>query len=402
MARRRRASRNKRASRAPRLIHALLVAGAVTTLLGAVVLPINLAAFPRLSRAAKKRASGASPRVSVVIPARNEEKDVERAVRSHLAQDYPDIQVIVVDDRSVDRTPEILKALARDPRLTVVTGSDPPDGWLGKPHALHMGAQAADGELLLFADADVRYDPRALRDAVSIMDDRGLDLLAFFPRFDNRGFWENVLLPFLSVAVFLGFGFIARSRRINLAMGAGAGNLVRRRAYDAVGGHAAIRQAVVDDVRLAVAAKRAGFRVAAFRAEDRVTVRMYRGFREVWDGFTKNVAWAYSGSAGVVLFTVTVLFLAVGIAPVVALGAAAAGLPVSKFDVRLAAALFVSSTVVRAILARALRGPIWPAPTHALMAAVWTGIIGRSFYWKLVRKEVLWRGRRYDAAGAGF
>jgi chlorobactene glucosyltransferase len=375
----------------------------VTTVLGAIVLPVNLAAFPRLSRAAKKRAPASFPRVSVVIPARNEEKDIERTVRSHLAQDYPDLQVVVVDDRSVDRTPEILTTLAReDPRLTVVAGSDPPADWLGKPHALHLGARAADGELLLFADADVRYDPRALRDAVVVMEDRGLDLLAFFPRFENRGFWENVLLPFLSVAVFLGFGFLARFRRVPLAMGAGAGNLVRRRAYEAVGGHAAIRKAVVDDVRLAVVAKRAGFRVAAFRAEDRVAVRMYRGFRQVWNGFTKNVAWAYSGAGGVVLFALTVLLLAVAIAPAVVLIAAAVGASVPAADVRLAAALFVSSILVRGVLAHALRGPTWPAATHALMAAVWAGIIGRSFYWKLVRKEVLWRGRRYDAAGAGF
>jgi hypothetical protein len=129
---------------------------------------------------------------------------------------------------------------------------------------------------------------------------------------------------------------------------------------------------------------------------------MYRGFRQVWDGFTKNVAWAYTGPSGVVLFALTVLLLAVAMAPAVVLIAAAVGASVPTADVRLAAALFASSILVRAILARALRGPIWPAATHALMAAVWTGIIGRSFYWKLVRKEVLWRGRRYDAAGAGF
>jgi chlorobactene glucosyltransferase len=385
------------------VIHALLVAGAVVTVLGAVVLPVNLAVIPRLSRVARGRAAGSWPRVSVVIPARNEEAEVERAVRSHLRQDYPDVQVVVVDDRSTDRTREILGALAvEDPRLVVVPGREPPDGWLGKPHALWLGAQAADGEILLFADADVRYDPRTLREAVALLDDRGLDLLAFFPRFETRGFWENVLLPFLSVAVFLGFGFLARFRRIPLAMGAGAGNLVRRGAYEAVGGHAAIRMAVVDDVRLAVAAKRAGFRVAAFRAEDRVAVRMYRGFRQVWNGFTKNVAWAYSGAGGILLFALTVLLLAVSIAPVVVLIAAAVGAPVPAADVRLAAALFVASVLVRAILAIAVQGPIWPAATHALMAAVWTGIIGRSLYWKFVRKTVVWRGRRYDAAKAGF
>ena len=384
------------------MIHALLVAGVVTTVLGAIVLPVNLAAFPRLSRAARGRSARALPRVSIVIPARNEEEDVESAVRSHLAQDYSDLEVIVVDDSSTDRTPEILDALAReDARLTVVAGSNPPAGWLGKPHALHLGARAADGDLLLFADADVRYHPRALREAVTVLEDRQLDLLAFFPRFENRGFWENVLLPFLSIAVFLGFGFLALSRRIPLAMGAGAGNLVRRRAYDGVGGHAAIRNSVVDDVRLAVTLKRAGFRVAAFRSEDRVAVRMYRGFRDVWNGFTKNVAWAYTGIGGVVLFALTVLLFAFAIAPVAVLAAAAAGAPVARANVGLALAVYLSSVLLRAVLAAALGEPLWPAATHPLMAAVWAGIIGRSLYWKLVRKQIVWRGRRFDAAKTG-
>jgi chlorobactene glucosyltransferase len=336
-----------------------------------------------------------------VIPARNEEEDIERAVRSHLAQDYPNFQVIVVDDLSTDRTPEILEALAReDPRLTVVSGSEPPAGWLGKPHALHLGARASGGEFLLFADADVRYDQRALRDAVTVLEDRRLDLLAFFPRFENRGFWENVLLPFLAVAVFLGVGFLALSRRVPLAMGAGAGNLVRRRAYDAIGGHAAIRDSVVDDVRLAVVVKRAGFRVTAFRAEDRVAVRMYRGFRDLWNGFTKNVAWAYSGIGGAVLFGLTMVLLAAAIAPVVVLVSAAAGVPIPVSDVRLAAALFVSAVLLRAVLARTLGDPVWAAATHPIMAAVWAGLIVRSLFHRFIRRRLTWRGREFDARSA--
>jgi chlorobactene glucosyltransferase len=370
--------------------------------LAAVVLPINLAAFPRLSRAAKRATPDGLPRVSILIPARNEDADVERAVRSHLAQEYPDFEVVVVDDRSTDRTPEILRSLAaEDSRLTIVAGSDPPAGWLGKPHALFVGAQAATGEILLFADADVRYHPRALAEGVAVLADHRLDLLAFFPRFENRGFWENVLLPFLSVAVFLGFGFLALSRRVPLAMGAGAGNLVRRRAYEAVGRHAAIRNSVVDDVRLAVTLKRAGFRVAAFRAEDRVAVRMYRGFREVWNGFTKNVAWAYSGVGGAVLFGMTIVLLTVAIAPVLVLAVAVVGAAVPASDVRLAVAVFVSTAMLRGALAAALREPLWPAATHPLMAALWAGIIGRSLYWKHVRKQIVWRERRYEAANTG-
>lgn len=404
MARRAVSEGNERALRDPRLIHALLVAGAIATLAAAIVLPVNLVAIPRLSRLARAPSGAPLARVSVVIPARDEELEIERAVRSHLAQDYPDLQVVVVDDRSADGTPAILAALAReDRRLTIVPGSEPPEGWLGKPHALWLGSQAADGEILLFADADVRYDPRALRDAITVLEQRGLDLVAFFPRLEMRGFWENVLLPYLSVGVFLGLGFAATIRRFRgLALGAGVGNLVRRRAYEAIGRHAALRNSVVDDVHLAIAVKRAGFRVAVLRADDRIDVRIYRGFRGVWNGFAKNVAWAFPGAGGLFLFGLTILLLAVSIAPPAVLIAAILGASVASADVALAAALFVSSIALRAALARALGDPMWPSATHALMATVWAGIIGRSYYWKLVRKRIVWRGRRYEADKIGF
>jgi chlorobactene glucosyltransferase len=386
------------------VLHALLVAGAVATVLGAMALPVNLGAFPRLSRLARgTRAPAALPRVSVVIPARDEAAEIERTVRSHLAQDYPALHVVVVDDRSSDGTGEIVAAIAReDPRVTLVCGSEPPEGWLGKPNALWLGARDADGDLILFADGDVRYHPRALSEAVALMEDRRLDLLAFFPRLEARGFWENVLMPYLAVAVFLGLGFLARVRRCPIAMGAGAGNLIRRRAYDAVGGHGALRDSVVDDVRLACTVKRAGFRVAAFRAEDRVFVRMYPGFRGVWNGFTKNVAWVYGGFGGVLLFGLMVLLLAVSIAPAVVLALAAVGASIPARDVVLAAAVFASSILVRGALATALGSPLWPALTHPIMAAVWAGLMGRSLFQRFIRRRLTWRGREFDARRARF
>ncbi|MEP6470927.1 MAG: glycosyltransferase [Acidobacteriota bacterium] len=385
------------------MLHLLLVTGAVATLLGAIALPVNLAAFPRLSRRASGLRSGLLPRVSIVIPARDEAAGIEGTVRSHLAQDYPDFHVVVVDDRSRDGTAEIVEAIAReDPRLTLVRGNEPPDGWLGKPHALWQGARVADGDRILFADGDVRYEPRALSEAVSVMDDRGLDLLAFFPRLEARGFWENVLMPYLAVAVFLGLGFLARVRRFPIAMGAGAGNLIRRRTYDAVGGHAALRDSVVDDVRLAGTVKRAGFRVAAFRAEDRVSVRMYEGFRGVWNGFTKNIAWVYSGFGGILLFGLTMVLLAVSIAPALVLVLAAIGAKVPKGDVLLAAAIFASSVLLRGTLAAVLGGPLWPAATHPIMTAVWAGLMGRSLFQRFIRRRLTWRGREFDARRARF
>ncbi|HEV2065112.1 MAG TPA: glycosyltransferase family 2 protein, partial [Thermoanaerobaculia bacterium] len=228
------------------MLHVILV-GAVGmgALLLFVVLPVNFVFTPRLSRARTRAAR--TPRVSVVIPARDEERCIERAVTSHLSQVYSDLEIIAVNDRSSDRTGEILAVLARgDSRLTVVTGSEPPTGWLGKPHALHLGASVATGEVLLFADADVVYDPRTLGEAVSLLESERLDFIAFLPRMVTEGFWESVLMPYVLGAYFAGIGFLANVDWPRwAAAGGGAGNLIRRHAYEALGGHAALKDSVV-------------------------------------------------------------------------------------------------------------------------------------------------------------
>jgi hypothetical protein len=185
-------------------------------------------------------------------------------------------------------------------------------------------------------------------------------------------------------------------------MGAGAGNLVRRRTYDSLGGHPALRDSVIDDVHLAVTLKRAGFRVAAYRSEDRVFVRMYRGFLGVWNGFTKNVAYVYNGLGGAALFALTLFMLSVSIAPAAVLAAAALGAAIPQTDVALAAAVFAGSVVLRFLLAAVLGAPLWPAPAHPIMTAVWAGLMGRSLFHRFIRRRLTWRGREFDARRARF
>ena len=387
------------------VLHALLLVALGMSVLSAIAFPINVSRMPRLSRPRRPDPSP-WPRVSIVVPARNEERGVEAGVRSHLAQEYPGppTEVIVVDDRSTDATPDILARIARtEARLRVVTGVEPPAGWLGKPHALHQGAAAATGDLLLFADADVVYAPAAVAEAVRLLEAERLDFLSLFPALEMHGFWENVLLPNIPISFFFGLGFLANSDRHRwMAAGGGAGNLVRRAAYFAAGGHAAIRDSVIDDIRLAMAVKRAGFRCRIAQADDRLRVRMYRGFREVWNGFTKNVAFVFGGAFGTVFLLGTALTWVAALAPVAALLAWVAGLPVSRADVALAAAALLLTILLRALLARRLAYPVWASWTQPIMTAVWGGLIARSLYWRFVRRELRWRGRSYDAHRAGF
>ena len=383
------------------LLHATLVAAVPAGLLVLLLVATNLLLVPRLSRA---RPVADGPRVSIVVPARNEEREVAAAVGSLLAQDYEDFEVLVVEDRSTDGTARILARLAREsPRLKVIPGRDPPPGWLGKPHALSLGAREATGEILLFVDADVRYDPRCLAQLVGFLLESRVEFVALLPRLEARGFWENVLMPYVLTAYFFGPGLLANSDRARwIAAGGGAGNMVRRRAYEALGGHAAIRDSVIDDIHLALRAKRAGYRSRAVLAHDRAAVRMYRGFREVWDGFSKNMAYAFNGALGVLLAMLTAVSVLLAVVPPGVLLARMLGAEVAPADLWLAATGTALPILARMLLAGAFGDPLWPAVTHALMSAVWAGIIGRSFFHRVVRRRLTWRGREFDARSARF
>jgi chlorobactene glucosyltransferase len=384
------------------MLHAALLGSVAVCLLGLLCVLLNLALLPRLSRHGATARS--FPRVSIVIPARNEEQDVEAAVRSHLAQDYPSLEIVVVEDHSSDATGRILERLAReDARLWIVTGAEPPAGWLGKPHALSQGAAVAKGDWILFADADVRYGVGALSQAMAYVEAKGLDFLMLLPRIEMRGFWENVLMPNLLMTFFQAPAFLVNRRRARwIAVGGGAGNLIRRSAYDTIGGHTALRDSVVDDVRLGYAVKAAGFAFGVVRAEGQVAVRMYRGFRQVFDGFTKNIAYVFQGAAGLLLFLLTVLTLGAALLPGATLLAALFGAKIPGDDLALALAGYATAVFARIVLAAAISDPKWPAATHPIMAAVWFGMLVRSIYHRFVRRRLTWRGREFEARAARF
>src|SRR5262249_62397434 len=172
--------------------------------------------------------------------------------------------------------------------------------------------------------------------------------------------------------------------------------------YEAVGGHQALRSSVVDDVRLGACVKGAGYRLRVTLAHDRIAVRMYEGFREVWDGFTKNVAYAFGGWFGAFFLAFSLLWTFVAIVPPILLLADAVGAPLPNVDVVRAAVSVLLLFFARVILSVALKEKIWPALAHPLMAAVWAAIILRSLYHRLVRRRLVWRRRAFDGRPAGF
>jgi len=232
----------------------------------------------------------ALPVLSVVVPARDEECTIEPAMRSLLAQDYPGLEVIAVDDRSSDRTGDVLESLAReDPRLRVMHVRELPSGWLGKNHALHAGAAEARGEWILFTDADVRFAPDTLRRAVAHACRGGIDHLVAVPRVETRGFWEGLWVSFFGVMFSLwARPWAASNPRSRAHIGIGAFNLVRAEAYRRMGGHASLPLEVADDMELGRRMKEAGARQECADGRGLISVRWVVGLRGAMQGSTKN------------------------------------------------------------------------------------------------------------------
>jgi glycosyltransferase involved in cell wall biosynthesis len=333
--------------------------------------------------------------LSVIVPARNEEQAIERTVRALLAQTYPALEIVVIDDHSVDATGAILqKIAAEDSRLITFRGEDTPPGWLGKTWALHQGSRRAKGELLLFVDADVIYEPEAIAAMVARIEETGVSMLALFPRLGMKGFWEHVAMPNLAVMFFtvVDLWLANRTRIPLLGIGGGPGNLVRRADYENAGGHEALKDAVVDDVALGRLMRRAGFRTEAVRGDDLVFVHMYHGLREVIDGFTKNAFTTFGRSyaAAVVLSAGSLI---VHVLPYVMMFT---GDPLWIASVVLAT---LTRIILFSSLGYRLDNAIFGNP---LMILLWTWILLRSTWITGVRRQLHWRGRTYDASRTRF
>ncbi len=230
--------------------------------------------------------------LSIVIPARNESATIANVLQSVLATTYTPLEVIVVDDRSTDDTAILVEALAtHDSRLRLIRGEELPAGWMGKPWACHQGATAATGRYLLFTDADTTHAPTLPAHAVGAMEQDGPDLLTLTTRQECLTFWERIVMP--QILVLLGIRYppalINRATRPDQLVANGQYIMLRREAYDAVGGHRAVQGEIVEDLALAQIFLRAGLRVRMMFGETLISTRMYRSLGEMIEGWSKNL-----------------------------------------------------------------------------------------------------------------
>lgn len=268
-------------------------------LITSLILFRNLFDFGAL--AAENQKSGQSvPMVSICIPARNEESVIERAVSSVLRQTYPNFEVLVLDDDSDDRTPEILSSLSKSHgELTVIQGQEKPGDWLGKPWACQQLGEAAKGDILIFMDADVWLDSDAVSKTVSALESR--DALTVWPKQFTGTFWEQMVIPLIyhSLYTLLPAKYVERKprwmpevmhRKLSPEFAAACGQFFafRKEAYTAIGRHEAVKQAVVEDVELAKNLKRNHQKLKMYHGVGTVNCRMYTSHRELFSGLRKN------------------------------------------------------------------------------------------------------------------
>ena len=256
---------------------------------------LSWALVPHLAPAPRRK-DGSSPFVSIVVPARDEERAIEAATRSKCLVDDPAFEVVVVDDRSSDGTRAALARLEREFSgvLRVVDGVEPPPDWLGKPHALDEGARAAratrPADWLVFSDADVVFAPDLLARALAHAEERRLDFLSLLPQMEAHGFGERLMVPTIPAAAFCylpGWLMNVPSARL-FGGGGGVFNLIRRDLFDRIGGHEALKASVVDDIQLGRNARKGGGRTGIALALDSIRLRMYHGFAEISKGLEKN------------------------------------------------------------------------------------------------------------------
>ena len=346
-----------------------------------------------------------APLISVCVPARNEERNIRLCVESILAQDYPNFEVIVLEDRSTDGTPEILNRLAsQNNNLKVIGGYELPHGWAGKPHALFQASSAARGEWLCFVDADTFLSPNTLTScyAKAVETQAGMFTIMTFQILGS--FWEKVVMPIVMTALSVGFS----PRKVNDpkskdAIANGQFILIKRSVYDAIGGHERIKDQIVEDKAIAEQVKWNGYRLVVANGYTVARTRMYTSLPEMWEGWTKNIYLGLRDRQSLALLGVFGAFLALIAALVLPLwpflgifwylqggGWFAVGVVAESLI------LWAIIIYMRARVAIGMRISPWYAFTLPLGSALFAMMMITSTGKVLSGQGIVWKGRRYS------
>lgn len=343
------------------------------------------------------------PFISVIVPARNEEKKVGRLLASLLKQDYPNYEIVIIDDRSTDRTGGIIASFAeKDARIKFVHGKDAPAGWIGKCNALAHAVGYASGDWFIFTDADTYHHQNSVRDSISYATNNKLDLLSFVPVQELGSFWERLVMPVLLSSFLIGDPFhTVNDPGAKRAYAYGQYIVCRRSSYHAIGGHQSVRDEIVEDHAIARVFKEKGYKIGVADGRTLYSVRMYTDFESLWQGWTKNLYSLIDSRVGNLLF---ILFMINGVIlmPYLELAFVVAGWMEGEVTVNLIrlTSLIAIQYIILAFWYQKTRGHhaglkwvhfFW-LPFGAMAV---TALYLHSAYLVLFGATVNWKGRRY-------
>lgn len=356
----------------------------------AIVLVVTL--FNALTAPMLKRADGYQngPRVSVLIPARNEEANIGACIEGFLAQKYNDFEICVLDDQSTDRTGAVIEQFSqRYPEVQAIRGESLPPGWMGKNWACHQLSQRADGDILIFTDADNRPAPDAIANTVAYMKRFKLGLLSAFPDKVTVTLAEKLVVPVVDMFVYAGLPLWLTyfSRSPSLAAASGLWIAFTYEAYQRINGHQAVSNQIVEDVELSRLAKKRGIKILTSVGTRVVSCRMYHSFGEVWSGFSKNLFGLVRYKT--VPFFLLMLILFTGcVLPYITVWFASL--------TKLSLVAISMNIVMRTVLALKYRHPFFTSVVLHPLGILITLLIGINSFYQVKRGRLQWKGRQID------
>ena len=330
------------------------------------------------------------PRVSVLIPARNEEANIGPCIEGFLSQNYGNFEIHVLNDQSTDRTGAIIEKFGEQyPEVQAIQGKPLPVGWGGKNWACHQLSQHADGEILIFTDADNRPAPNAIANTVAYMQKLELGLFSAFPEKVTVTLAEKLVVPVIDMFVYAGLPLWLTyfSRFPSLAAASGLWIAFTREAYQLIGGHQAVSNQIVEDVELSRLAKRKGIKILTSAGTRVVSCRMYQSFNEVWDGFSKNL-FGLVGYKTIPFFILVLSLFITCVLPYMAVWFAMLR--------GLAFVAIVMNIVMRMMLALKYRHPFFTSVILHPLGVLLTLLIGINSFFQVKRGRLQWKGRQID------
>lgn len=325
--------------------------------------------------------------VSVLIPARNEEKNIKKCLTGLLHQDFPNYEIIVLDDESNDNTFATVQEIQKDnPKIRLIQGGTLPAGWIGKNWACHQLSQIAQGNILIFTDADNFHATHAIKNTVGWMEHLGIGMFSAFPQQITKTFSEKLIVPIIDLLLYtsLVLWLTYHSKFSSLAAANGQWLAFTREAYKKIGGHQAVCKQIVEDVELSRLAKKQGIKILTTAGTDVVFARMYTSFREVWEGFSKNLFGLVSNK------TVHFLVILLGLYFVYVLPFLL--VYVSKFQI-ISIMAIILILILRLILSLRFKHPLLYSLLFHPISIFLTILIGLNSFLKINFGKIVWKDR---------